>query len=129
MARQKTPLAKARLTGAAAKNPQRYRGRSEPEAGAPVGNPPAYLSAEEKAFWRQFCDELLWLRISDRAILAATCILRNRLHKDPNPTIAALREFRAHLGALGATPVDRQRVQWNPPEDDDPNDPLNKFLQ
>lgn len=126
MSRRRNPLEKARLTGAVAKNPQRYRARSEPPSDGDVGAPPDHLPASAKKQWRQFADELPWLRRSDRALLASASLLRARLHDHTEPLPAAfMREMRATLSALGATPVDRQRIGWTSLADDD--DPLAAF--
>lgn len=120
MSRRKTPLSKARLTGADRKDPQRYRGRSEPGGGGPVGDPPDYLTQRQREAWRTFQRELPWLAKSDRAFLAVASILRARLMDDAaNQPAAFWRELRATLSALGATPVDRQHIHWAPAEKDD----------
>lgn len=121
MARQKNPLSKARLTGADKKDPQRYRGRSEPDGGGPVGDPPSYLTADAKKVWKLFVLELPWLKRSDRATLEAISTLRARIMLGGElPTSAMIRELRASLSSLGATPVSRQAVKWQP-EDDTPD--------
>lgn len=121
MARQKNPLAKARLTGADRKDPQRYRHRSEPDGGGPVGEPPPYLSTDARKVWLLFQAELPWLRRSDRAALEAISTLRARVVLSGEPATSALiRELRASLSSLGATPVSRQNV-GNRPDDDTPD--------
>lgn len=118
MARQKNPLAKARLTGADRKDPQRYRHRSEPDGGGPIGEPPAYLTADAKKVWRLFQAELPWLRRSDRAALESISTLRARIMMGGEPpTSAMIRELRSSLSSLGATPVVRQAVSWQPGDD------------
>jgi hypothetical protein len=62
---------------------------------------------------------------SDRAILASASILQIRVQEATEINVALLREYRATLGCLGATPVDRSRIQWSPPEDE--NDPFAVF--
>lgn len=127
MARQKSPLALARLTGADRKNPQRYRDRTEPPSDDGVGDPPDHLSASAKKAWRSFRNELPWLRRSDRCILGSASMLRARFQdEDELPNAAFIREYRAHLAVIGATPVDRQRLGWAPPDDDDE---LSQFMQ
>lgn len=120
MANRKLPLAKARLTGADRKNPGRYRGVTEPPSSGDVGSPPDHLPASAKRVWRAFKDELPWLQRSDRALLTSASLLRARFQdQDELPSAAFIRELRATLSALGATPVDRQRLGWTPPDDDD----------
>lgn len=128
MANRKLPLALARITGADRKNPSRYRGSSEPSSSGGVGDPPAHLSASAKRAWRSFRNELPWLQRSDRFILASASLLRARFEdQDELPSAAFIREYRATLSVIGATPVDRQRLGWSPPDDED--HPLEKFFQ
>ena len=123
MARMKNPLAKARLTGADRKDPQRYRHRSEPDGGGPIGDPPSYLTADAKKVWKLFVLELPWLKRSDRAALEAISTLRARIMMGGEPpTAAMIRELRASLSSLGATPVSRQNVAHRP--DDHMPDPF-----
>ena len=123
MPRPRTPLAKARLTGAAAKHPERYKARSEPaSSGRGIGKPPAYLPASACNAWATFADELPWLTFEDRAALEAASLMRGRIADDPAGATAALfGQYRLALASLGATPVDRSKVAQPAPDDaDDP---------
>lgn len=108
MSRPRTPLAKARLTGADRKNPQRYRNRSEPDDGGPIGDPPAYLPTDARRLWHAFADELPWLRRADRAILESISLLRARVMLREDVSFAHMRELRCGLGVLAATPTSRK---------------------
>ncbi|SHJ19503.1 hypothetical protein SAMN05444000_1064 [Shimia gijangensis] len=125
MPRPKTPLAKAKLTGAYSKHPERYRDIQEPEGLTALGEPPAYLSEPEKMAWATFADELPWLVSSDRALLESACRLRAGIQGGGDVTAAHIRELRMHLTALGGTPTSRHSVQI--PEDEDENDPWAQF--
>mgnify|MGYP007030532123 CR=1 FL=1 len=126
MGRHRTPLSKAKLTGADRNHPERFRGRSEPDGGGPVGDPPSYLPPDAKRFWRIFATELPWLQKSDRAILASAAMLRARVLGSAGDVNGALvREYRTHLACLGATPTNRQRVSM--PSEPDQNDPWAAF--
>lgn len=118
--RPRLPEAMAKATGAAAKNPQRFRDRKEPKV-AKLGPPPEHLSAEEVEAWHLFADEIPWLGSSDRAILIAAARLRARLIADTLP-LSAFGELRQVLNALGATPAARTKVSApsGEKEDDDP---------
>ena len=120
----KKPLALAKLDGSAAKDPQRYRDRHEPQAG-PLGAPPGYLTAPERLAWAAFAQELPWLVESDRALLALACALRAQVESGGELSATAIRELRMILSAMGATPTTRQNVQV-PPEED-ANDPWAAF--
>lgn len=120
MSRPRTPLAKARLIGADRKNPQRYRGRSEPAADRPLGPPPVYLSATAKKAWRLLSDELPWLTFADRGILEATACQRAAVMVGgAGLTMAFLRAYKQALSSLGATPVDRHKVANRSDDDGD----------
>ena len=120
MPRPRTPLAKAKLTGAAEKHPERYRARSEPAAsGRGIGKPPAYLPESARKAWATFADELPWLQHEDRAALEAASLMRGRIADDPTGVTAALfGQYRLSLASLGATPVDRSKVAQPAPDDD-----------
>ena len=128
MPRPRTPLRKARLTGADRNHPERYRGRGEPAlSGRGIGTPPAYLPEAAKAAWREFRDELGWLAHEDRAVLEAASLARARLREAAGAgelTGALFAANRALLASLGATPADRSRV--TPPAKDAP-DPFERF--
>ena len=126
MARARTPTEKAKLTGAAAKDPQRYRDRKEPNGGPRLGKPPAYFEKAHRDAWSRFIKELPWLVESDRAMVEITCLTRVIVETQPNVSAAILREHRQQLGSLGATPTARSNVA--PPHDpDDDNDPWAAF--
>ena len=120
MPRPRTPLAKARLTGAAAKHPERYKARSEPaSSGRDIGKPPAYLPASACKAWATFAEELPWLQHEDRAALEAASLMRGRIMDSPADATAALfGQYRLSLASLGATPVDRSKVAQPAPDDD-----------
>jgi hypothetical protein len=122
MPRPRTPLAKARLTGADRKDPSRFAARAEPAlSGRGIGLAPEYLSPSGRKAWATFTDELPWLMHEDRAILEVAATLRGRIADEPATASAALLgQYRLFLAALGATPVDRSKVGYRAPEDDDP---------
>ena len=130
MPRPRTPLAKAKLTGADRKHPERFRARSEPKtSGAAIGAPPAYLDAGARAVWRELARDLGWLVREDRAALEVASLAVGQvraLHKAGEPVTAALiSAMGAALGKLGATPADRSKVNTGAPEDD--GDPFAAF--
>lgn len=129
MPRHRTPLAKAVLTGADRKNPQRYRDRSGPAlSGRPIGQAPAYLSPLARAAWRRFTAELPWLVHEDRAALELACELRGRLaDTGQHVTAALLGAYRGALVSLGATPVDRAKIHHGGHEEQ--SDPFAAFTR
>jgi len=125
MPRPRTPRALAALTGADKQHPGRYAARSEPK-GEPLGAPPAGLTPGQRAVWRQLAGELPWLTRSDRSMLALAARLADKVDNDPLCPLAAFTQLRLCLSSLGATPVDRSKV--NAAADDD-DDPAAAFLQ
>ncbi len=111
------PLDRARITGAAAKNPQRFRDRIEPES-ALLGAPSRHLDANGKRVFEAFKRELAWLRESDRALVDVAVCLRVRMYSDPSAPVATLRALAAVLTKLGATPTDRSRIAMQTAEDE-----------
>lgn len=126
MARQKTPLYLAELTGTRGRNPGRFKGRVGGHDLAALGSPPEWLTGPQRAVWRDLAADLPWLRASDRAVTASTCLLICKMRDDKVPSSGLVKELRAHLSALGATPVDRQRIVWQAPPDKP--DPADEFL-
>ena len=126
MPRPHTPLGKAKLTGAAANHPERFRTRKEPAtSGRGVGVPPKHLSATAVQCWKTFADELGWLVHEDRAVMEAASVARATLVDSQRSCVSLPASFfatyRALLGSLGATPVDRTKVhQGSAEEEDDP---------
>lgn len=111
------PLARARVTGAAAKNPQRLRDRTEP-ASAALGAPSPHLDTIAKQAFDAFKQELPWLTEGDRALVEIAAVLRGRVTADPLVSVATLRALAAVLTKLGATPTDRSRIAMQTAEDE-----------
>lgn len=130
MPNPQTPLAKAKLTGADAKNPQRFRGRSEPKtSNEPVGNPPGYFDKEAKAVWKEFVANLGWLEREDRAALEGACVAVaqvRRMYADGGVTASMLAAMNTAIGKLGASPTDKGKV-FQGQDGDDPDDPFADF--
>lgn len=128
MSRRRTTLEWAQTTGAAIKNPARYSGRHAHTSLPRLGQPRERLTKDQKAVFLDLRDGLPWLRQSDRLITEMTAALICKLRDEAGVSLPLMRELRACLSAIGATPVDRQKV---PPVDDDESqaDPLAEFMQ
>lgn len=114
------------MTGAAAKNPQRYRDRAEPEPTGPIGDPPAFLGKGEKKAWKDFASEWSWLTREDRAAMVALCKLRALIERPEGPPASGLyTEYRLALSSFGGQPTTRSKVYQ--PKDDDEDDPFAAF--
>lgn len=126
MARPRTPLGKAELTGAAAHDPQRFRARSEPET-KPIGSPPSWLSPIAKKAWREACRKWPWVTSGDEEALVALCIMREVIETTPPADIKVglFSEYRQAVSAFGGTPTTRSKVYAPKAEEDD--DPFAVF--
>ena len=126
MARARTPVAVAKATGAAAKNPQRHRGRAAPAGVAMLGAPSAYLEAHEREAFKRFKKELPWLKESHRLLVELGARLRGCLmHPDLEKrglSLQGSQELRRICAQLGATPADESKVNHGDGGDQDPDD-------
>lgn len=120
MPRPRLTPSKATLTGAEAKNPQRFRDRSEPKkSGRPLGAAPSYLPKTSKRAWAVFADELPWLTFEDRGAVEIVSLMRAQImDKTPDLSASFFGNYRMALSSLGATPVDRTKV-YQPKDGDD----------
>jgi hypothetical protein len=126
MARHRTPIKKAALTGALAKNPRRYAERSGPESAGPLGDPPEFLSDAERAAWNDFRCEWAWLAYEDRASVAGLCQMRAVLEDATAEKNAAFyTAYRLMLSEHGGTPVSRSKIHQS--DDEDEGNPFAAF--
>lgn len=105
----RTPAAKADITGAADKNPQRHRERAEPK-GSQLGKPSAFLDDYGQQAWEGFKRELPWLMESDRALVEVASSVRGRLLAGEDVGVTALSMLQSILSKMGGSPADRTRV-------------------
>lgn len=119
MANPRTPVAKAKVTGAAAKNPQRHADRSQPSV-KPLGNPSTFLDTHGKQAWEAFKGELPWLAESDRSLVEIAAHVRGRLLSGEDVGVTALSMLQSILSKMGASPADRSKV--SAPDGDEPED-------
>lgn len=109
MARARTPVAKAKLTGAADKNPQRHRDRKEPVS-RPLGDPSTFLDEHGRMAWEAYRRELPWLMESDRSLIEVACSVRGKLLSGGDVGVQALSMLQSILSKLGGSPADRSKV-------------------
>jgi hypothetical protein len=124
MARPRLPVEVASITGSAQRSPGRFKGRSAPVV-ACLGDAPKRFTQEQVTIWKEFAADLPWLRQSDRRVVALAVMLQHTVDTNPACPIGVYAQLRMALSALGATPVDRTRVQV---ADDPADDPANEFL-
>jgi hypothetical protein len=125
VSRARLPVAKAKATGAAVKNPGRHSGRKAIKA-KDLGGPSAWLSLYGHRAFQAFRRELPWLKEHHRVIVDLASHLRGRL-MDPEDIVGlpAMQELRRCLAVLAATPADESKVTL---PDDDEGDPDDAFF-
>ncbi|UXN61566.1 hypothetical protein [Phyllobacterium zundukense] len=122
MAPPRKPLAAARLSGAIAKNPQRYRNRTEPNVAEGLGSPPFWLNKPQSEAWHDMANRLPWLNRSHRCIVALAAHLQASMQAG-TLGVPGMQLLRQVLGQLGATPVSAGKISWSP-EAADPDEDL-----
>lgn len=105
----RTPTAKAKVTGAAAKNPQRHNGRSDPKS-TPLGQPSPFLDLHGQQAWEGYRAELPWLMEADRSLVEIASSVRGRLLGGQDVGVTALSMLQSILSKMGGTPADRSKV-------------------
>jgi len=121
MPRQRTPKAKAVVSGAAAKNAARFKDRKGPKGTRPLGEPYSTMTAEQKTAWAEIQYEMPWLTSSDRIMVRLACSWIARMEED-DLGVAASSALASILSKLGATPVDVSKVNHGDSEEEDPSD-------
>lgn len=125
--RPRTPTAKAKLTGAAAKDPQRYRDRKEPDGGGPLGDAPEFLNELQKQAWYDYRLRWPWVTQADAPQLAALCKLRVKIEygDDGDWGAATINAYRLLTSEFGGTPVSRSKIFQ--PKEEEKKDPFADF--
>jgi len=127
MPRPRLPQAKAEASGAAMKNPQRFRDRETPKRTRPVGEPYARMTEDERGYWHEFVAEAPWLHSAHRALLRLACILSARMDGEDGLPISGMQSLSAVLSKLGMTPTDETKV--NHGGDGESADPAEEFFR
>ena len=126
MAAHRKPKAKAEVSGATLKHPERYRDRTGPSNTKPLGDPFPRMTETERSYWAEFARELPWLHSGHRVLLRLTCRLAARMDDADGIGVSAAHSLSSLLSKLGATPVDESRVHHG--DGDEESDPLGEFL-
>lgn len=121
--RPRLPEGVAKATGAAAKNPQRFRDRKAPKVG-PLGEPPERLTESEAEVWRTLAQEVPWLGSADRLLVETAARLSVLMRTEFKAAYAT--ELRQVLSAMGATPAARSKV--TAPDDEGDEDPTDGYF-
>lgn len=119
MANARLPALKAQVSGATAKNPGRFAGRSGVRRARPVGEPYKTMSEDEVAQWREFVRDLPWLNSSHRVLLKLACRLTCQMDAGEFG-VSKAQALGSILSKLAATPVDESKVSAPDDGDEDP---------
>ncbi|MGF7180397.1 hypothetical protein [Tunturiibacter psychrotolerans] len=105
------------LSGAAAKNPQRFTNRKgEPKPLAPIGPGPKHLTPIERAIWKEITAVAPpgTLGSSDRIILEIVCKLTCAFRTGLLTRASEIAQLMNGLGRLGLSPADRAKLNVEP---------------
>lgn len=120
MARHSTPRAKAEVSGANLKNPQRYRAEGY-KVVTSIGEPHEQMTEAQKAIWYELREEMPWLNGAHRTLLRLTCLLIAKMNEG-ELGVSATHALSSLLSKLGATPVDQSKVGYQDSEEEDPDE-------
>lgn len=111
------PLEYLKISGAIEKNRNAYNNRSETDS-PPLGDPSPHLSDDEAAVWREFQEEVPWLKECHRALIEIASSIRSGIRKGLT-TAGDKRLLLSILNAIGATPAMSGRIQKNKPDEEE----------
>jgi len=130
MPRLRKPQAVARITGAAMKNPQRYRAPDPGAALGQLGDPPEWLpendTSKAKTAWREIAGLAPWMNRSHRGLTAIAASVLGRIIAGHDIGVQAMNLLRQCYGQMGLTPADAHKVQRPAAAADD--DPANHYF-
>lgn len=126
MANRRKPAALAAITGAAIKNPQRYRAADPGADLPPLGDPPDWLREDDeckaRTAWREISSMAPWMNRSHRGITQIASLVLGRFIAGQEVGVQSMNLLRQCLGSMGLTPADARRVAMPAPPTDDPAD-------
>jgi len=114
MARPRTPVAQARISGQIHNHPSRFKNRADPKAAGPLGEPPDWLAPNARLAWALLAAEMPWLARSDRAITEIAALLRGRMLAGERLGVPSLNLLRLVIAQMGGSPVDKSKIAVQP---------------
>ncbi|PZQ80016.1 MAG: hypothetical protein DI549_18420 [Ancylobacter novellus] len=130
MPRLRKPRAVAQVTGAAIKNPARYRDSDPGASLGPLGEPPAWLpegdASKAQTAWREISGLAPWMNRSHRGLTSIAATVLGRIMARQEVGVQALNLLRQCLGSMGLTPADAHKVARPPAATDD--DPASQYF-
>lgn len=119
MARHAQPRELAELSGATAKNPQRYKGEP-PKSAMPLGEAPEYLSSGAQEAWFEISTYAPpnVLTGADRLMLEMACELTAEFREEPRKfNSSKMAQLVGMLARFGMSPADRQKLSIEQPKE------------
>lgn len=120
MPRPRVPTNLLRIKGADKVNPARLKVReNEPKPAKPLGNPPKYLSADQRKCWRElvgFVQDGVFADCDAWAVEIASVLMAEFRADTGAFNAAKIARLDSLLGRFGITPADRSRVTAIQPE-------------
>ncbi len=111
------PIEYLQMSGALVKNRNGYGNRSETDS-PELGDPSPHLSTEEAAVWREFQEEVPWLKECHRALIEIASTIRSDIRRGLS-TAGDKRLLLSILNAIGATPAMSGRIQKSKPDEEE----------
>jgi hypothetical protein len=105
------------MSGALVKNRNGYGNRSETDS-PELGDPSPHLSTEEAIVWREFQEEVPWLKECHRALIEIASTIRSDIRRGLS-TAGDKRLLLSILNAIGATPAMSGRIQKSKPDEEE----------
>ena len=128
MAKNRTPTSILEAKGAFQQNPGRAR-KAEPKVTEPIGNPPTYLSAEEKKVWREIVKRsppgVLFESDREAFELLVRLASKKRYHFSAM-MVGEMSQFVSLCSRYAMTPADRSKVAVETPKKSALSDFINR---
>ncbi len=122
MPNPRTPTRILKLRGAIKKNPKRFINRkNEPVPNAPLGDPPNFLSDDERTCWLEFTSKAPFGLLSDCdgwEVEMASCLMAEYRSSRATMQAARLNLLHSILSRFGFTPADRSKISIPKPDED-----------
>jgi len=121
MAPRTKTLDEALLSGAVAKNPQRYTDRPPAVPKEPLGRAPRHLNAKEQKVWRELIAQAPAgsLGTCDTVAIEVAVRMTMMMREGKMLKTSELASYFKVLTSLGMTPADRGRIAVAPPPESD----------
>lgn len=122
MARNRLPEVVANASGAAIKNPQRFKDRKTCKRTRALGEPYAGMTPEQCQAWAELAYDIPWLNSSHRPLVRVAACINAKFDAGEDVSVSAMKLLVGTLSKLGATPVDETKVKHDDGDDESAED-------